>query len=100
MSRDKFDKLYIGVVLIINQTTTGTILTDDEMKNIKAQRWVQQGGYYTYHYYTTWKRITISLPYIKIIQVPVYAWGHYIGSVPWGITSMYYKKASPYPYHT
>ena len=93
MNRDKFNKLYTGTALLINQTTTtGTILTDTEMKNIKAQDWVQQGGYYTYRYYTTWKKITISLPYIKIIQVPVYAWGHYIGSVPWGQLAWYQKN--------
>ncbi len=81
ITREKFSTLYTGVALIINGQAPGnaTILTDDEMRNIKAL-WhrVQIGAWWEPpHFYITWKTVTrsISLPYIHLSWVPVYNWG-------------------------
>ena len=70
MSLEKFSELYTGVALIINgqAPANATILTDDEMRNIKAlwhtvavkhTKWV--GGYWTWTY--RWVGFTITVPY-------------------------------------
>nr|WP_287682180.1 hypothetical protein [Methanobacterium sp.] len=59
MSLDKLNELYMGVALIINgqAPANATILTDDEMRNIKAKfhwekvehtRWIPGYVFYTY----------------------------------------------------
>jgi len=83
ISRDKFNELYTGVALIINGTApaNATLLTDDEMRNIKAlyhYEWVKhtywEPGYVYYTY--RWVGFTVSIPYLYLQWVP----GHYL----WG----------------
>jgi hypothetical protein len=81
MTRDKFNELYTGVALIINDPApvNATILTDDEMMNIKAM-WhkVQIGGWWEpAKFWVTWKKVyrTVTIPYIHFDWILVYRWG-------------------------
>jgi hypothetical protein len=83
MTRDKFNELYTGIALIINEQapTNATLLTDDEMRDIKANGywqkvehtyWLPGYIYYTYHYVS----FTVTVPYFYTVWVPSYKlWG-------------------------
>ena len=97
MSREKFNELYIGVALIINgqAPANATILTDDEMRNIKGMwhykkiahtYWIP--GYYKISY--RWVGFSFSVPYVYFKWVPSYkmfGWlripGHYEPRIGW-----------------
>jgi len=83
MTRDKFNELYTGIALIINDQApaNATLLTDDEMRDIKANGywqkvehsyWLPGYIYYTYHYVS----FTVTVPYFYTVWVPSYKlWG-------------------------
>lgn len=83
MGLDEFNELYMGVALIINgqAPVNATILTDDEMRNIKAKfHWEKVAHtYWTqgYVFYTYIKiNIRITIPSISLKWVPSYKlWG-------------------------
>jgi parallel beta-helix repeat protein len=87
MTLDKFNELYItsggtGVALIINDQapTNATILTDDEMKNIKAManKKVKIGAWYEPPgYYFTYTRVVqkYTRTYITLDWISIYDWG-------------------------
>ncbi len=83
MSLDKFNELYTGIALIINDSLPpGTIqLTNDEMRNIKAM-WhyetIAHSYYVPGYWYWTYEWIDTSfwLPYLYLEYVPgYYLWG-------------------------
>jgi parallel beta-helix repeat protein len=82
MTRDKFNELYTGIALIINDQApaNATLLTDDEMRDIKANGyirvphtyWIPGYIYYTYHYVS----FNVTVPYFYTVWVPGYKlWG-------------------------
>lgn len=83
LSRGKFNELYIGVAMIFNgqAPANATLLTDDEMRNIKGSWHVEKIAhtYWTpgYVYFTyRWVGIRISVPYLAFRWVPPYRlWG-------------------------
>ncbi len=97
MSLDKFNELYMGVTLIINgqAPANATILTDDEMRNIKAKYHFEKvphsywiGGYYIHRYIKI--NVKIRMPWIYLQWVPTYklfGWltirGHYEPRFGW-----------------
>ena len=82
MTRDKFNELYTGIALIINDQTpaNATLLTPDEMRDIKAM-WhkVQIGAWYEPPHLVIvgWKKTyySFSIPIIHVYWVSVYRWG-------------------------
>ncbi len=82
MTRDKFNELYTGIALIINDQApaNATILTDDEMRNIKASGYktVKIGAWYEPPriYYTVRKVYhTRTIRYITLDWISIYDWG-------------------------
>ncbi|RJS48160.1 MAG: hypothetical protein CIT03_09480, partial [Methanobacterium sp.] len=78
MTMDKFNELYIGIALIINEQApaNATLLTDTEMENIKGFRWEKVANEYWIpgFYYPTlqWVNRIIYYPVIKFRWVPGY----------------------------
>ena len=97
MTREKFNELYTGVSLIINgqAPVNATLLTDDEMRNIKALWHIAkvEHSYWTPGYwYPTTKWVTKSFyyPTIQFKWIPSYLWrgwlpipGHYEARIVW-----------------
>ncbi len=95
MSITKFNELYTGVAFLINEQPPGnvTILTDDEMKNIKGN-WhtiaIQHYYWTPGYFYVTWKRVTVSfsVPYVYLTWVPTFNLGqihlgYYAAHIGW-----------------
>ena len=80
MTRDKFNELYTGIALIINEQapTNATLLTDDEMRDIKAM-WhkvkIRHGMNPTLRNSWLEKNIYSTIPIIHVKWVSVYRWG-------------------------
>jgi parallel beta-helix repeat protein len=104
MPLEKFNELYTGIALIINGQTpiNATILTDDEMRNIKAKYHTEKIPH-TYmtpgFYYPTVKWVTrsFSYPTLKFKWVPThYLWGwipipgHFEAQIVWKKFSYHY----------
>ena len=95
ISREKFNTLYTGIALIINgqAPVNATLLTDDEMRNIKAlwhiakiehSYWV--GGYWINVYLKVKVTVKIRYPYLK--WVPGYLWKGWLpipGHLEWRV---------------
>jgi len=112
MTRTQFDQLYTGIALIINDTipTNATILTENEMKDIKAMQhkvliyekriYLWPGGWYIHHF----EKKTIKVPYIIWKWIPatkMWGWlpipGHYMPYIGWKTATIW----SPvWRYHT
>jgi len=95
MTRDKFNELYTGIALIINDQppVNATLLTPDEMRDIKAM-WhkVKIGAWYEPPHFVIagWKKTyySFSIPIIHVKWVSVYRWGpinigYWSASVSW-----------------
>lgn len=79
MPLDKFNEMYTGVALVLNDTLPpGTVLlTDDEMRDIKALGyWTKDAHYFTIpgFYYPTieWRSFSYPVPVLKWKWVPPY----------------------------
>ena len=97
ITREKFNTLYTGIALIINgqAPVNATILTDDEMRNIKAMyhyEWVKHTYWTKGYWYDTyrWVGFTVKIPYLYLKWVPGYLWkgwlpipGHYQPYIAW-----------------
>jgi len=95
ISRDKFNELYTGCALIINGQAPAntTLLTDDEMRNIKAlwhvakiehSYWV--GGYWVNVYVKVKVTVKIRYPYLQWVPGYLYqGWLPIPGHLEWRV---------------
>ncbi len=82
MTLNKFNELYIGVALLINQQApaNATLLTDDEMRNIKGNWHTEIRLHSVWHHpWIQWVpykiHINVWIPYITLRWVSIYDWG-------------------------
>lgn len=82
MTLSKFNELYTGVALLINQQapTNATLLTDDEMRNIKGNWHTEIRLHAVWHHpWIQWVpykiHINVWIPYITLRWVSIYDWG-------------------------